>query len=81
MNFWVRKWTKVCEKSQKRGGEILEIQDEVVEGGTEISEVFIGRFCQDAACGGKADGWGVRVCAAALTVGLIFWLLFEHSEK
>ena len=30
----------MCEKSQKRGGEILEIQDEVVEGGTEISEVF-----------------------------------------
>ena len=23
----------------------------------------------DAACGGKTDGWGVRACAAALTVG------------
>lgn len=23
-------------------------------------------------CGGKADGWGVRACAVALTVGLIF---------
>ena len=27
---------------------------------------------------GIADGWGVRACAAALTVGLIFWLLFDQ---
>ena len=26
-------------------------------------------FRHDAACGGKADGWGVRACAVALTVG------------
>ena len=33
-----------------------------------------------AACEGKADGWGERACAAALTVGLIFWILF-YQEK
>ena len=32
--------TKVCEKLQKSGGEILGVQDEVGERGTEISEVF-----------------------------------------
>ena len=32
------------------------------------------------ACVGKADGWGERACAAALTVGLIFWILF-YQEK
>ena len=26
-------------------------------------------ICHDAACGGKTDGWGVRACAVALTVG------------
>ena len=30
---------------------------------------------------GIADGWGVRACAAALTVGLIFWFLFPWMEK
>ena len=35
----------------------------------------------DAACGSRADGWGVRACAVALTVGLIFCTLFDHSEK
>ena len=33
------------------------------------------------ACVGNADGWGVRACAVALTVGLIFWLLFHLREK
>ena len=91
MRFSFRKWTKVCEKSQKRAGEIFGTQDEVGESGTEILEVL----CPDAACVGLADGWGVRACAAALTVGkdllvpfpslekerkkvgLIFWLLFH----
>ena len=31
------------------------------------------RPCYVAACVGKADGLGERACAAALTVGLIFW--------
>ena len=26
-------------------------------------------------------GWGEQACAVALTVGLIFWLLFHHREK
>ena len=26
-------------------------------------------ICHDDACGGHADGWGVRACAVALTVG------------
>ena len=26
-------------------------------------------YCHVDACGGHADGWGVRACAAALTVG------------
>ena len=40
-------------------------------------------YSYDVACGGKADGWGVRACAAALTVGLIFCRLFHqvHIEK
>ena len=29
--------------------------------------------CHVGACVGKADGWGERACAAALSVGLIFW--------
>jgi hypothetical protein len=29
---------------------------------------------------GKADGWGEQACTAALTVGLIFWILF-YQEK
>ena len=33
------------------------------------------------ACGGKADGWGEQACAAALTVGLIFWLLFDQAKS
>ena len=37
-------------------------------------------FCPDDACEGYADGWGVRACAVALTVGLIFWSLF-YQEK
>ena len=37
--------------------------------------------CPDDACGGNADGWGVRDGAAALTVGLIFCALFYHREK
>ena len=36
--------------------------------------------CHDAACVDRADGWGERASAAALTVGLIFWLLF-YQEK
>ena len=35
-------------------------------------------FCPDAACGGKADGWGVRACAVALTVG--FFCSFSPSH-
>ena len=35
----------------------------------------------DAACGGFADGWGVRACAAALTVGLIFCQLFHQGKS
>ncbi len=35
----------------------------------------------DDACGGKADGWGEQACAAALTVGLIFWLLFDQAKS
>ena len=38
-------------------------------------------LCPDDACGGLADGWGERACAAALTVGLIFWFLFHLREK
>ena len=26
-------------------------------------------YSYDVACGGRADGWGERACAAALTVG------------
>jgi hypothetical protein len=36
-----------------------------------------GKYEENAACGGKADGWGVRAGAVALTVGLIFWLFFD----
>jgi len=35
----------------------------------------------DAACGSRADGWGVRACAAALTVGLIFCTLFHQGKS
>ena len=40
-----KKWTKLCEKLQKREGEGFGIQLEVGEWGTEISEVL----CPDAA--------------------------------
>jgi hypothetical protein len=33
------------------------------------------------ACGGHADGWGEHACAAALTVGLIFLLLFDQAKS
>lgn len=36
--------------------------------------------CNVATCVDRADGWGERASAAALTVGLIFWLLF-YQEK
>jgi hypothetical protein len=36
----VRKWTKLCEKLQKKEGEGFGIQLEVGERGTEISEVL-----------------------------------------
>ena len=35
----------------------------------------------DDACGGLADGWDVRACAAALTVGLIFWLYLSLIQS
>ena len=35
----------------------------------------------DDACEGNTDGWGEQACAVALTVGLIFWLLFHYREK
>ena len=37
--------------------------------------------CYDDACGGHADGWGVRACAVALTVGLIFCTLFHQGKS
>ena len=41
----------------------------------------MGKWFYVAACVGKADGWGVRACAVALTVGLIFWLLFDQAKS
>ena len=38
-------------------------------------------YCHVDACGGKADGWGVRACVVALTVGLIFCQLFHQGKS
>ena len=35
----------------------------------------------DAACEGHADGWGVRACAVALTVGKDLLVTFPSLEK
>ena len=40
LHFLVRKWTKLCEKLQKKEGEGFGIQLEVGEWGTKISEVL-----------------------------------------
>ena len=37
-------------------------------------------FCPDDACGGRADGWGVRDCAVALTVGKDLLVTFPSLE-
>ena len=38
-------------------------------------------YSYDAACGGLSDGLGVRACAVALTVGLIFCRLFHQGKS
>ena len=38
-------------------------------------------ICPYDVCVGNADGWGVRACAVALTVGLIFCRLFYQGKS
>ena len=42
---------------------------------------MMGEKGDDAACVGHADGWGVRACAAALTVGKDLLVTFPSLEK
>jgi hypothetical protein len=50
--------------------------------GKDLCTLSIRGKCEEnAACGSKADGWGERACAAALTVGKDLLHTFPSVEK